>query len=306
LDVHFAIRRAGLNSRGGLLAFFALITGDALALGIPHVSILTEATRNASKGAMWRMRATASWWAGATALTEHFELTALLGRWNFVVLASFPRNALSAVVVTEVSFLASASGHADTWAQRIGLIARTIASAALTELLVFIFADTRLHRDDWSNWSGVALFFRHADTEFVPEVTFQAEATDNAVLGAKVGLLWMRAGGSAGRSAGEEFLLFGASGRERGGNFHKALSRIALDGGDAFALIVLHESFLAEATTNASERAMWRLGTSAGWRACGAAFAIFSVGIAALRIERRGGDGQSETDGGKTEQQRES
>lgn len=210
-----------------------------------------------------------------------------------------------------MSLLAGASGQADTRADGIGVVAGAVASAALTEFLVLVFAHARLQGHDRDGRLGLALIFGHAHAVLVPEVAFQAEAANHAVLGAEGGGFGMGAGGRAGRTARQEFLLLGTS-RHRGsggwdlhGDSGLGLI-IAFGDQDAFALVVSQIAVLAEAAAHASKGAMGRVGTSASRRARGAAFAIFGVGIAALAIERRGGDGQSEIDGSKTEQQRES
>jgi len=312
--VHFAIRGAlSLYDRNGFL--LTLSDGHALALGVSQVSILAEATRDATEGATGRMGSVAGGWASAAAFAVHFEFTALFLRRHhherlYVGLrgAGLLGHAFSIFTIPQVSVLASASGHADTRAQRVRIVASAVASAALTEFLVLVLAHARLHRNDGLNGGGVALFFRHALALFVPQVSFQTEAADDAVLRAHRTVFRMGAGRSAGRAAREEFLLLRTSRElrlELSWDLRLSLS-ITLGGEHAYALVVLHVAVLAVAAAEASQGAMGRVGTSASRRARGAALTIFGVSIAALRIDRKGGDGQSETDGGKTEQQRES
>jgi len=139
-------------------------------------------------------------------------------------------------------------------------------------------------------------------------MSFQAEATNDAVLRAQVGLFGMSAVRSAGRTAREEFLLLRTS-RELGSKLNGELRlsmSITLSNGHAFLLVVPHIAVLAVAAAEASQGAVGRVGTSASRRTRGTALTVFGVGIAALLTGGNGGDGQTETDGSKTEQQRES
>lgn len=188
-DVHIAVRGALGNDRGGLLyGLFALSNRDALALGVLQISVLTEAAGNASQGASRRMGEMAGGRASAAARFERFEFAAFLDRREHherlnagLRRAGLLGHALSVGTITNVSVLASASGHADTRAQRVGVLAGSIASAALTEFLVGVFAHSRLHRDH-ERLGLFALFSGNADSLLIAQVSFQAEATDHAVL----------------------------------------------------------------------------------------------------------------------------
>jgi hypothetical protein len=82
---------------------------------------------------------------------------------------------------------------------------------------------------------------------------------------------------------------------------------IALGDGHAFLLVVSQIAGFAVTTLEASQRAMRRVGPAACRRARGSALEIERVYVIALIIIGDfGGDSQTESDGGKTEQQRES
>jgi len=263
-DVHFAIRGAlGGNSRNGLQGvLLALCDGHALALGVFQVSILAEASGDASKGATRRMWSVAGGRASAAAFAVHFQFTALLLRGQHherlnVGLrgAGLLGHAFSIFTIPHVSVLASASGHADTRAQRVRILASAIASAALAEFLVLGLAHARLHRNHGGlSRGGVALFFGHAHALFISQMSFQTEATNDAVLRAQVGLYGASAVRGAGRTAREEFLLLRTSrelGLELNGELRLSLS-ITLSNGHAFLLVVPQIAVLAVASAEAS------------------------------------------------------
>jgi len=253
--------------------------------------------------------------ASAAARFERFEVAAFLGREHHGRLsvdlgrALLHGHALSVSTIPDVAVLASASGYADTRAQRIGVLARAVATLALAEFLVGVHAHTRYILDHGGDGT-FALFFRHANSLGVSQMTVHAETTNDAVLGAERAVFGTSAGRSASRTAGQEFFLFGAR-RDRGGGGgdDRLFLSIACAGEHAFTLVVSQIAGFAETAAHASERAVRRMGTSAGGRARRTTFEIEGVDIAALIIgidDGIGRVGQSKTDGGKTEQQRES
>jgi len=137
------------------------------------------------------------------AFTEFFVVTALLDWWKhherfwlrnrFSV--AFARVDASASFATEMTFFASTAGDADTWAQWIRILARSIATFALTEFLV-VTADLRRDRHGFGSWHA-AVFRLDADALFVFQETRFAEATDDALFSAD----WRRIGIGAGWSA---------------------------------------------------------------------------------------------------------
>lgn len=86
-------------------------------------------------------------------------------------------NALS-FIISEMTFFASASWFADTWAQGIGVFAGAIASFALTEFFVFFAFLNRWeqHERFWLNLSR-AFAGGNAFSVIISEITFFASAS---------------------------------------------------------------------------------------------------------------------------------
>jgi len=181
-------------------------------------------------------------------------------------------------VIADVSFFASAAGDADAGADRVGLLARAIATFALTVFFV-VAAHLGWHRHGFG--SGYATGFRvNANAVFVFQEAGLAKAADNALEGAHqpIGV-----GVGAGRGAGgtarhEDFVFFAGRDLWWVGEEHGGLGGFALVGRHAKAVSVSQVSFLAEASDDAvlgADRAGMGVGAVRGAR--GAAGVEFLV-----------------------------
>lgn len=148
----------------------------------------------------------------AFALTVFFIFFAFLDRWEHLerfrlnlsrAFAGF--NAFS-IIITEMTFFACAAGNADTWAQGVGIFARSIASFALTEF--FILATYR--SSDGHSFGGrhAASFRMNAHAVFVFQESGFAEATDDAIASADRARMRVGACGRASGTATEENFVF--------------------------------------------------------------------------------------------------
>lgn len=147
----------------------------------------------------------------------------------------FLGDALSIGARSEMTFLAGAAGDADSWADRMGFVARAIASLALTELLVHT---THL---------GIALVGSHAPALVVLQESRLAETPGHALEGADWAWIGVGAGGGACRSAGQVDLIFALACFCREGEEEGSLGGVAFGGGHAHALTIPQVSILAEA-----------------------------------------------------------
>jgi len=171
-----------------------------------------------------------------------------------------------------MTFLASAAGNADTRAQRIGVLAGTIASFALT---VFFVITTHLSLDGhgFGRWHA-ASFRMNAHAVFVFQESGFAEATDDAIASALRAWVRVGAGGRAGGSASEEHFVFFALRKfwwisEK---LHSFMG-IAFGWGHAYATSISQMTFITEASDDAllgTNRARIRIGAGGG--ASGAAW----------------------------------
>jgi len=321
IDVRFAIRWAFLGwfrSQSSTEWTIAVLGSHAYAVGGLQESFFAEASDNAVPGAnRARVRifagGRASSAAGAELLVHaaqwwhHHERRRR--QWGF--LAALNRHATT-VTVAHVSLLACAAGHADARADGVQSVAGAVATLALT--IFFIFAAHS--RDDGHSLGGrdAALFGRYADALFVLQVAGFAEATNDALHGARdrVGL---GAGRGAGGAAGHEHLVFLALRQlRRVGEEHVLpwflhgdswVSRcLALFWTYAFALGVLQISCRTETAADTLEGTNFgQLGIGAVRYTSGSTSEVLSIGTA-LRWERR--DGDSEPEGANAEQQTES
>lgn len=213
LNVEFAVTGAF-----GFWFFFdhwSLAVGSWYAdtLGISQIAFLTEASDDAVLGAhgawMW---VGAGGWAGRAAWTEHFVGWAFRDWWHHHHLdgiglrALFLWDAQSIWTSAQMSLLACTAWDANTWADWVGIIARAIASLALTEFFVLL-------ADLWWQWHGhggwhTTFFGWYTDTLVVLQETRFAEAANHALQ--STSWAWMRisARGSARRSARQEDLVF--------------------------------------------------------------------------------------------------
>jgi len=142
----FAFDRDGFDGDG---RSFAVSRGDAHALSVFQESFFASASDDAIASAdRTRMGVGAGGRAGGTAFEEDFVFAAFGHGWEhherfwlrnrgaFTGLDTFSG------FRTEVTLFASAAGHADTGAQRIGVFARAVATFALT---VFFIVATFWH-----------------------------------------------------------------------------------------------------------------------------------------------------------------
>jgi hypothetical protein len=296
----FALR--ALMGDGGALLF-----GDAFAIGTSaEMSLFACATRDADAWAD-RVRLVARS-ITTLALTEFFVLTA---DWNLALVGLDA----DAFAVLQVTRLAEAASHALKsadgawfWVGAGGGASRSTGQEDFV-FLALLDWEGEQHRC----FGSFALMVWHADTVAISQVSFLAEASNHAVLGADRARDWLGAGGGAGRSASLEFFIVWACWH---GSSHWDLHRefgaglaITFWEGDAFALVVLQVSFLTETAGDTLEGTDWTwmhvfaIGTGRG--ACGAAFEELCIGTASF-IGGKSWDGNSEADGGKAEQQRES
>jgi hypothetical protein len=172
---------------------------------------------------------------------------------------------------SEMTFFASASGHADTWAQGVGIFARAIASFALTEFFV-IAAHLSLNGHGFGR--GYAASFRrnaHAVISF--QKSGFAEATDDAVLGADRARVRVGASGwTRGSATKEDFVFFACADFWRESEESDGWC-VAFGLGHAYATSVSQMTFVTEASDDAVLGANWAgIGIGAGWGASRAAW----------------------------------
>lgn len=132
----------------------AISSWHADTLGISQIACLAEASDDAVLGAHWAwMWISTGGWAGSAACMEHLIGRAFGDRRHHHHLdgiglgALFLRDAQSIGTSAQMSLLARTAGDADTWADGVGIIARAIASFALTEFFILL-------ADLWWQWHG--------------------------------------------------------------------------------------------------------------------------------------------------------
>jgi hypothetical protein len=269
----------------------AFLSNDAAAVGtIAEVSWLAGAAGFADA---WAERVGIIAGAiAALALTEFFVVAARFGwvqsderGWrHWVDLGALLSHDAAAIGSSaEVSLFAGAAGDADSRADRVGFIAGAVAALALTVFFV-IPAHFGWHCHGLGGWDTAGCR-RDADAVFVLQVAGFAEASDDALQSAGLGLVRVGAGRGAGGAAWHEKFVFFALrdfrgvGEERrgfGGSF-------ALVGRHAEAARVSQMSLFAEACDDAVLGADWaRVGVLAVWGASGAAGLEFFI-VGALR-----------------------
>jgi hypothetical protein len=271
----------------------ALLSQDALAVGaIAEVTFLAGAALDADTRADGVGVVAGA--VAALALTEFLVLAAHLGRQRH---GFGGRNAAGfrwhahAVFVFQVAGLAEAADHALQGAHRAGMwvgAGRGAGGSARHEnFVLFALRDLRRVGEERSGLRGFALVGWHAQTEFGSQVTWLAEASDDAVLGADWARVGIGAGRGARRAAGLEFLVVGAL-----GNFkvQRSFWGFAFVGWHAEAEFGSQVTWLAEASDDAvlgADRA--RVGVGAGRGAGGAAGLEFFVVGALGDFEFHGG-----------------
>jgi len=267
--VHFAITGAfafgGHGFEGHWFGHLAVGSWDAVTIGVLQESFFAEASNDALAGASWTRD-----WVGAggrargTARVEFRMFTAFWDRWEHHERfwlrnrRAFAGGDAFAHCRSQVSLFAGAALDADTRADGVGVLARAVASFALTEFFV-VSAFLWWHRHGFGRWNAAGLGF-HARAMFVLQETGFAEASDDAVLRADGARVGFGAGGCAGGSAREEHLvLFALAHFRRVGEEHTVgflhgdvvVDTIAIAGWDAIAVGVLQESLTTETAHDA-------------------------------------------------------
>jgi hypothetical protein len=302
LAAHLGWQRHGFGGRNA-----AGFRWHAHAVFVFQVAGLAEAADHALHGAhragMW---VGAGRGAGGSARHENFVLFALRdlrrvgeersGLRGFALVGWHAQTEFG----SQVTWLAEASDDAvlgADWA-RVGVGAGRGArrAAGLEFLVVGALGNFKVQRSFW----GFAFVGWHAEAEFRPQVTWLAEASDDAVLGADRAGMGIGAGRGAGGAAGLEFFVVGALGDFE---FHGGFlgSGLAFLRAHAFTLGVLQESLLAETVHDALE------GTEFGWFRIGAirhagGAACQENGISAAFLFWKSRDGDSEPEGANAEQ----
>jgi len=231
------------------------------------ISIISEESFHASAS---RFADTWAQWIGVLAgaittfaLTEFFILLALLDRWEhhegfwFRLGRAFAGgNAFSIFIFSEGTFFASAARNADTWAQGVGVFARSIASFALTVFFIFT-THLSCHGHGFGSWHA-ASFRMNAHAVFIFQESGFAKATDDAIASADRARVRVGARGRASGSTSEENFVFFAL-----RNFWwiseelHSFGGIALFGFDADTASISQKTFFAEASDNALFGANW-------------------------------------------------
>jgi len=267
-------RALDTQERGDLWAFAG---HDAFAVVIAEVSLFAGASRSADAGAH-RVGVFAGAIA-ALALTEFFVVSAGFSRGqrdHRDFLGAFAGHD-AAAVFADVSFLAGAAGDADARADRVGVLAGSIATFALTEFLV-VAANLGRHGHGLSGWYSAFLRL-HALALGVLQVAGFAEASDHALFGAHWAWIGVGAGrGACGSARHEHFVFFALRNFWWVGEEHVGLRGFTHAGFDAHAVGISQVSFLAKASDDAVLGADGaRVGIGAGGRASGAAGVEFFI-----------------------------
>lgn len=245
---------------------FWLYLGDAFAGFNALIIFISEVTFLAS--ASWFADTWAQWiwvFAGTIAtfaFTEFFVITARLNWWEHHerfwlnlsrTFAGF--NAFTSIG-SEMSFLASAARNADTRAQGVGIFAGAIASFALTIFFV-ITTYFRLHGHGFGGWNAASFRWdAHAVVGF--QESFFAEATDDTILGTDRARMGVGAGGRARGSTSKENFVFFAVGKFWWISEHlHGFVGIAFGLGHANAAIISQMTFFAEASDDAVLGTNW-------------------------------------------------
>lgn len=209
------------------------------------------------------------------ALTVFFVFLALFHWWEhherfrLNLSGAFTSGNAFTGIISEMAFFAGATRNADTWAQWVGFLARSIASFALTVFFI-IAAHLGCHGGSFGSWHA-ASFRMDAHTVFVFQESGFAEATDNALHSADR-WVWFGTGGRAGGSACEEHFVFFALRQFRWVSEELHGWGIALVGWRAGSTSIAQMTFFAEASDDALSGANWaRVWVSAGRGASGAA-----------------------------------
>lgn len=192
----------------------AVGNSDADALIISQITFFAEATDDAVASAdRARMGVGAGGRAGSTAWHENLVGWAFRDWWEhherFRLSLSSALTGFNAFASfrSDKTLFAGTAGNANTGAHWIRVLARAIASFALT--VFFIVAAELWWHGDGIFWADTAIHRCDANALFVLQITGFAEAADDAVLGAHGARMGIRAGGGAcGAAWHEEFVFF--------------------------------------------------------------------------------------------------
>jgi hypothetical protein len=276
-----------------------------------EISFFASAARNADTWAHG-----VGSFAGAVAsfaLTVFFVFTTHLGLdghgfdgWHA---ASFRMNAVAVFFVSQKSRFAKATDDAiaSAWfifGMRVVAGGRASGSASHEHLVFFALRNLWWISEELHGFLGIALDGWHAHATSIPQMTFIAEASDDALFGANRAWIGIGAGGSACGAAGiEKFIVraFGFGLRELHGDF--VMTGLAFFEAHTFTVGVLQVSLFAETTDHTLEGTHYRcLGVGTIGCASGSACQKFGIRTAFLfGGKSRGGD--SEPEGTNAEQQ---
>jgi len=252
-------------------------------LSVSQITFFAEASNNAVAGAnRARVWVRAGGRASGTAWMEFLVGRAFLERFRLNLSGAFTGFNAFAGFRTDMSFFAGATGNADPRAHWVRVLARTIASFALTEFFVVPSAHFRWHSDGIF-WSDTAVGRCDANALFVFQIAGFAEAANYALHGADIARMGIGAGGGAsGATRHEDFVVFALRNFRWIGEEHVRLSSsFAGTGFYAGTLSVSQITFLAEATDDTvagADRA--RVWVRAGGRTSGTAWLEHFVGWA--------------------------
>jgi len=279
---------AGFDTFSGLITemtFFASAAGDANT-GADRIGVLAGAV-------------------ASFALTKFFVITAHLrrdgdhlGSWYA---ASFRMNAYALFVFQESRFAEAtddAIASADRARVRVGARGRASGSATFENFVFFALGNFRGISEELHGFVGIALASWHANAASVSQMSFFAEASDDAVLGANRAWIGIGAGGSASRAAWiEKFVVrafwFGL--RELHGDI--VVRGLAILRAYTFTLSVFQVSLITETTDHALEGTHQRwLRVSTILYASGSTCRINGIGTAFF-IDGKSRSGDSEPEG---------
>jgi hypothetical protein len=163
-----------------------------------------------------------------------------------------------------MSLFASAASNADAWAQWIGVLARSIASFALTVFFI-VAANLGCHGHDVFGFHA-AVFRLNAHTVFVFQETRFAKATDDAIASADRARVRVGACRWAGGAAAKENFVFFALRNFRWESEHLDWFRcFAFASWHAHVIFISQKTSFAEASDDAVLGADWTwIGVGAG------------------------------------------
>jgi len=176
------------------------------------------------------------------------------GSWDA---ARFRLNAHALFVFQESRFAEAtddAVASADRARVRVGAGGRASGSTTKEDFVFFALRDFWWISEELHGFMSIALGGWHADATSISQMTFFAEASDNAVLGANRARMWVGAGGGAGRAAWIENFIVGTLGlslRKLHGDF--VVTGLAFNLTYTFTFSVFQESGLTETTDDALE-----------------------------------------------------